>query len=174
MPSIRVRIFLVLCVALVLSHRWWLPLAGTLTNLVSLSIRWPHATADSWISQDRDNFDLTFASYPVNQSTAGPSHQDIIPPILHHIHLGGQEPRPEWLSARNECIRYHPNWKAYIWDDEAAAKLVKEEFPNLADMWSNYRFPVERVDALRYMVLQTYGGMLYSSHCSLRDKSRFG
>lgn len=159
MPSLRVRILLVVCVLVVLSQKWWLPLSSTLFNLVSLSSRWGQATVHSLISKDRDDFDVTFVSYPVNQTTAGPSYQDVIPPILHHIHLGPREPRPEWLKAREECIKYHPNWAAYIWNDTTAEILVKEEFPHLLDMWTNYRYPVERVDALRYMVLQTYGGM---------------
>ena len=162
MPSLKVRILIVVCVVLVLSQRWWLPLGNTLFNLVSLSSRWTHASIESWISKDRDDFDVTFASYPVNQTTAGPSYQDVVPPILHHIHLGPHEPRPEWLGARDECIKYHPNWTAYIWDDNTAEKLVKEEFPHLNDMWHNYRYPVERVDALRYMVLQKYGGMSFA------------
>lgn len=158
MPSLRVRILIVLCAVLVLSQRWWAPLGNTLFNLVSLSSRWRNASVESWISKDRDDFDVTFASYPVNQTTAGPSYQDVVPPILHHIHLGPNAPRAEWLGAREECIKYHHNWTALIWDDAAAEKLVNEEFPHLSDMWHNYRYPVERVDALRYMVLQTYGG----------------
>ncbi|EED13565.1 glycosyl transferase, putative [Talaromyces stipitatus ATCC 10500] len=160
MPCLRVKIFIVVCVALFLSQKWWLPLGHTLFNLVALSSRWRQASVQSFISKDRDDFDVTFASYPVNQSTAGSGYQDLIPPILHHIHLGPHEPRPEWMGARDECIRYHPNWKAYIWDDDSAEKLVNEEFPHLSDMWKDYRYPVERVDALRYMVLQTYGGVV--------------
>ncbi|EEA19303.1 hypothetical protein TMatcc_009440 [Talaromyces marneffei ATCC 18224] len=160
MPSLRVRLLIVVCAVLLLSQRWWLPLGNTLFNLVSLSTRWRHASAQSWVSKDRDDFDVTFASYPVNQTTAGSSYQDLVPPILHHIHLGPHKPRPEWLGARDECIKYHLNWTAYIWDDNAAEKLVKEEFPHLNDMWNNYRYPVERVDALRYMVLQKYGGVV--------------
>ncbi|KUL87370.1 hypothetical protein ZTR_04647 [Talaromyces verruculosus] len=160
MPSLKVRILIVVCVVLVLSQKWWLPLGNTLLNLVSLSSRWRRASVESWISKDRDDFDVTFASYPVNQTTAGSGYEDVIPPILHHIHLGPHEPRAEWLGARDECIKYHPNWTAYIWDDDAAEKLVREEFPRLSDMWHNYRYPVERVDALRYMVLQTFGGVV--------------
>lgn len=163
MTSIRVKLLLVVLTVLLLSHRWWLPLGHTLFNLVALSSRWHHASAHSFLSKERDDFDVTFASYGVNQSTSGSQYRDVIPPIMHHINLGPKPPRPEWMGAREECIKYHPQWKAYIWDDETAERLVSEEYPHLKDMWDNYHYPVERVDALRYMVLQTYGGM--TIHC---------
>lgn len=159
MVSPRAKIFLVVSAALLLSHRWWVPLVGTFINLAALSSRWHDRSGNSYISKERDDFDLTFASYSVNQSTAGFPYQNIVPPILHHIHLGSKQLRPEWMAAREQCIKYHPQWEAYIWDDETASEFVKAEFPRLKDMWDNYRFPVERVDALRYMVLQKYGGM---------------
>lgn len=152
----RLKILLVASVLVLLRL---LPLALTLLNLVLLPSRWQHAAADSLISSERDNFDLTFASYHGNQSSTS-SDSLLVPPILHHINLGPSKPRAEWMLARGECIRHHRDWETHIWDDEAAEKLVAEDFPHLSDMWHNYRYPVERVDALRYMVLQKHGGVV--------------
>ncbi|EED12036.1 mannosyl phosphorylinositol ceramide synthase SUR1, putative [Talaromyces stipitatus ATCC 10500] len=160
MASVRVRLFTLIIIMFLLSQRWWLPLGHIFFNLVALSSRWHYASAEAFISKEHDDFDVTFASYAANQSTSGFGYGDVIPPIMHHINLGSKQPRPEWMAARDECIRYHPHWKAYIWDDGASERLVREEFPHLKDMWDNYRFPVERVDALRYMILQTYGGVV--------------
>ncbi|KAH8705782.1 putative glycosyl transferase [Talaromyces proteolyticus] len=160
MVSLRAKIFIVALAVLLLSQRWWLPLLGVLINLVALPSRWHDRSAQSYISEEHDNFDITFASYSVNQSILGLSYQDVVPPILHHINLGPKQPSPEWMAARDECIEYHPDWKAYIWDDKASNEFVKEKFPHLKEMWDNYHFPVERVDALRYMVLQKYGGVV--------------
>ncbi|KAH8695108.1 putative glycosyl transferase [Talaromyces proteolyticus] len=156
----RTKLLLVLCTLLILSQRWWLPLLGMFINLAALPSRWHSSAALSYISQDQDNFDLTFAAYDVNQSSAGPQYQDVVPPILHHISLGPNPPREEWVAARAECIKYHSDWEAIIWNDENSSKFVAEEFPHLKTMWDSYRFPVERVDALRYMVLQKYGGVV--------------
>ncbi|OKL58180.1 hypothetical protein UA08_06873 [Talaromyces atroroseus] len=158
MPFSRTRLLLVLCFLLVIAQRYWLPLLGMLVNLAALPNRWHHSAALSYISQDRDDFDVTFAAYSVNQSTSGPQYQDVVPPILHHMSLGSNPPREEWLAARDECIKHHPDWEAIIWDDEKSYKFVAEEFPHLKNMWHSYRYPVEKVDALRYMVLYKFGG----------------
>lgn len=41
----------------------------------------------------------------------------------------------------------------------AAMRLVREGFPELAEMRKNYPSLVQRVDALHYMVLYKYEGM---------------
>jgi hypothetical protein len=129
-----------------------------LTDLAALPARWPQASSLSILSPERDHFDITFASYDRNQSTAGSSYIDVVPPILHHINLGSKPPRDEWMDARNHCIAHHPGWETFLWDDARAKTFVATEFPHLKHMWDNYLFPVQRVDALRYMLLQKYGG----------------
>jgi mannosyltransferase OCH1-like enzyme len=131
-----------------------------LSDLAALPARWPQASALTILSQDRDHFDITFASYDLNQTTAGSSYRDVVPAILHHINLGSNPPREEWVEAREKCIMHHQGWEALLWDDARADTFVAEEFPQLKDMWDHYRFPVQRVDALRYMLLQKYGGEL--------------
>lgn len=158
MVSLRVKVLLVACALLLLTQRWWFPLGVTLVDLAALPARWQEASALSIISQQHDHFDLTFASYDLNQSIAGSQYTDVVPPILHHINLGSRPPRQEWMDARANCIEHHQGWEAYLWDNARANAFVAEEFPHLNDMWQNYRYPVQRVDALRYMVLQKYGG----------------
>jgi inositol phosphorylceramide mannosyltransferase catalytic subunit len=46
----------------------------------------------------------------------------------------------------------------YLWDDNDSSEFVEESFPQLKGMWDNYRYPVQRVDALRYMLLYKFGG----------------
>jgi mannosyltransferase OCH1-like enzyme len=153
------KLLLFSCTLLFLFQRWWLPLLGLFINLASLPGRWHRSASQSYISHEQDNFDVTFASYGANQSTAGPQYDDLVPPILHHINLGPNPPREEWVAARAECIKYHRHWKAFLWEDGNAEEFVASEFPHLKHMWDSYRYPVERVDALRYMVLQKHGGM---------------
>ncbi|KAA8646013.1 hypothetical protein EYZ11_009667 [Aspergillus tanneri] len=152
------RVRLLILVLLVASLPF---LASTLTaqlyRLLRLPFIWDISAADSMISQERDQFDITFRSYPVNGST---TDSDQIPARLHHIHLGDSPLRPEWLVARSECLAHHPDWEAYLWDDAAATRLVHEDFPDLVDLWKNYPYLVQRVDALRYMVLYKYGGAI--------------
>jgi mannosyltransferase OCH1-like enzyme len=47
-----------------------------------------------------------------------------------------------------------------LWTDENAENFVAQNFPDQLPLWKGYRYPVERVDALRYMVLYYYGGVI--------------
>lgn len=154
------KVLFLVCL-LIISSRWWYPLSENAFALAMLPLRWRSYSADSIISDQRDNFDITFANYSAsaNQST-NDGTPNRIPPILHHIHLGNGSPRPEWLAARADCLRYHGNWQTYLWNDSNAGGFVQENYPHLKKMWDNYRYPVQRVDALRFMVLFKFGGKL--------------
>jgi mannosyltransferase OCH1-like enzyme len=129
------------------------------TTFVTLTLQITRlSSSDFFISQERDHFDVTFASYAVDQQTSLPEHPDLIPPILHQISLGNRL-KPEWLDARNSCLQHHAEWETHLWTDENAPSFVAEKFPHLREMWEGYRYPIQKVDALRYMVLYEYGGM---------------
>ncbi|KAH8426859.1 glycosyltransferase family 32 protein [Aspergillus melleus] len=164
----RVRLLLVvLLVSLYLSLRS--SLATQLYLLLRLPFVWTDSSAESVISLERDRFDVTFHSYPALPSfddsdpsaTTSTAESELRVPVrLHHIHLGTAELRPEWQTARTECLKHHPTWEPYLWDDAAATRLVREEFPEIAGLWESYPYLVQRVDALRYMVLYKYGGAI--------------
>jgi mannosyltransferase OCH1-like enzyme len=124
---------------------------------VALPITW-FSSSDFFISQERDDFDVTFANYSVDQHSSQPMYPDLIPPVLHQILLGSGGPKPKWFEARSNCLKYHPGWDAHIWTDENAGTFVAEKFPHLKEMWESYRYPIQKIDALRYMVLHEYGG----------------
>ncbi|GAB1208804.1 hypothetical protein APSETT445_007567 [Aspergillus pseudonomiae] len=117
---------------------------------------WQKSAADSIISHDRDAFDVTFRAYDGEQPPSEPPHPSPVPATLHHVHLGDTALRPEWLAAREECLRIHPGWKTHTWDDTTANQFVREHFPELQDTWNSYPYLVQKVDALRYMILTIY------------------
>ncbi|KAJ5485447.1 hypothetical protein N7539_005435 [Penicillium diatomitis] len=129
-----------------------------LYQLLRMPFIWSGAAVDATISQQRDQFDLTFASYPANYSVRDDDHRALIPARIHHIHLGPNPPKPEWLAARSDCLKQHESWEFFLWNDENASQFVEANYPHLYEMWRNYPFVVQRVDALRYMTLKTYGG----------------
>jgi mannosyltransferase OCH1-like enzyme len=126
--------------------------------LLRLPFVWESSSSTAAISQEHDQFDITFAAYEANYSTADAGYPALIPPILHHIHLGSRPPRPEWLEARELCLKHHASWSTFIWNEESAEKLVREDFPHLYQMWKSYPYMIQRIDALRYMILQKHGG----------------
>ncbi|KAH6635951.1 glycosyltransferase family 32 protein [Chaetomium tenue] len=146
---------------LVLYGLWYAQdlLHDTLT-LASLPLTWPRYSEHFYLSAELDDFDVTFANYSIHQTSAAP-FPDRVPPILHHISLGsGAATHSKWSEVRQSCLDMHPGWEAFLWTDETADKLVSQHFPELYNMWTTYRYPIEKVDALRYMVLYHHGGVI--------------
>jgi hypothetical protein len=145
----------------------WLrtPIAVAL-SIFSLPITWNLGSSTFLISRRLDNFDLTFTDYSATRATSLPEHPDVVPPILHHIALGHKPDaeQADWSTARNNCLAYHPGWEAHLWTDEKASAFINEKFPLLKEMWDGYKYPIQRVDALRYLVLYEYGGTCLTFH----------
>ncbi|KAG6027515.1 hypothetical protein E4U41_000903 [Claviceps citrina] len=158
----RSRLILWITLA-ILGLGFWLArhLLYTTWTLAALRIFWHENASQFIISQSNDNFDVTFANYSANQVSAEP-FPDLVPPILHHIALGDNEGRwkTRWGDTVQSCLDIHPGWESHIWTDENASKFVAEKFPQLKYLWDNYHYPVERIDALRYMLLYEYGGVI--------------
>ncbi|KAL2845862.1 hypothetical protein BJY01DRAFT_263440 [Aspergillus pseudoustus] len=136
------------------------PLLPTFYYLARLPFVWDRSASQALLSAERDLFDITFESFSANYSTADSGTEPLIPARLHHIHLGTLPPAPEWIAARAECLRHHDSWEAYMWDDAKASQFVSEFYPHLEKMWKGYPYVVQRVDALRYMILAVHGGAI--------------
>lgn len=157
--SSRKKLYVVLAVLFLLVLWLRAPITVAL-SIFSLPVTWKLRSSTFLISRRRDDFDLTFANYSATRVTSLPEHPDVVPPILHHIALGHNPDaeQADWSTARNNCLAYHPGWEAHLWTDEKAATFVNEKYPLLKAMWDGYKYPIQRVDALRYLVLYEYGG----------------
>ena len=67
------------------------------------------------------------------------------------------------MPARNEhyirsWVTHHPTWRVKLWTDEDALGLVAARYPDLLDMYTKYTADIFRADAIRYMILDSYGG----------------
>jgi hypothetical protein len=49
-----------------------------------------------------------------------------------------------------------------LWTDENAGAFIAEKFPSFKPIWDGYRFPIERIDALRYLLLYEFGGEFFT------------
>ncbi|KKK21996.1 hypothetical protein P175DRAFT_0554903 [Aspergillus ochraceoroseus IBT 24754] len=160
MARTRLRVLWVCFLVFLGLNLYSLPALRSLYYLLRLPFVWNESTAAAVISQQHDHFDLTFAAYDANYSTSDAGLRPLIPSKLHHIHLGSNPPPAKWLAARAECLKHHKSWETFLWNDENAAHFVQDQFPHLYDMWNTYPFMVQRVDALRYMVLEKHGGVI--------------
>ncbi|KAJ4303937.1 hypothetical protein N0V88_001537 [Collariella sp. IMI 366227] len=141
-------------------------------TVAALPFFWPRHAERFYLSAEHDGFDVTFTNYSIYQTSAAP-FPDRVPPVLHHISLGsGAATHSKWTQVRQDCLDMHPGWEAYLWTDETAGKFVAEHFPEQLEMWRNYRYPIQRVDALRYMALYHYGGVVLDM--DLQCKRGFG
>ncbi|KAH8809372.1 putative glycosyl transferase [Xylogone sp. PMI_703] len=146
-------------------------------NLFSLPITWHAGSSDFYISPEKDGFDIAFENYSITQNTARPDFPNVIPPVLHQIMLGPNAISDSLQNTHNACLEFHLGWEIHLWTDENASRFVEEKYPHLKKMWDGYRYPIQRIDALRYMVLYEYGGAIIDMdlHCkrSLGPLRRF-
>ena len=81
----------------------------------------------------------------------------MIPKIIHQTWKTTEIP-DEWKDAVNSCKEIH-DYKYILWTDEDMIIFVKKEFPHLYELYTSYKYDIQRCDAFRYLVLYKYGGI---------------
>lgn len=51
------------------------------------------------------------------------------------------------------------DYEYMLWTDETARQFVSEHYPAHLQMYDNYRYPIQRADSIRYMLLHHFGGV---------------
>ncbi|AJW19509.1 Sur1p [Saccharomyces cerevisiae YJM1342] len=87
-----------------------------------------------------------------------PPKPQLIPKIIHQTYKTEEIPE-HWKEGRQKCLDLHPDYKYILWTDEMAYEFIKEEYPWFLDTFENYKYPIERADAIRYFILSHYGGV---------------
>lgn len=82
----------------------------------------------------------------------------IIPKIIHQTYKSTSIPEV-WKSGQQRCVDLHPDYQYILWTDEMAREFIAEEYPWFLPTWDNYRYPIQRADAIRYFALVYYGGV---------------
>jgi len=84
----------------------------------------------------------------------------MIPRIIHQIWEGRTEPLPDYFRQLGETWKeHHPAWQYEYWDGDRTEAFVHNHYPHLATVYFNYRYDVQRRDAIRYLILYSMGGM---------------
>lgn len=108
-----------------------------------------------------------------NLSDTNPIH---IPPIIHYIWYHDlYPPRPNSLHTPSSgsdtpalCRKYNPNFTINIWNASAGRALVESAYPHILSLYDSYAHPIQRVDALKYILLHHYGGIYLDLDVSCR------
>lgn len=87
-----------------------------------------------------------------------PGDEPRIPHIIHQTYKSTLIPNV-FADNVKSFVEKNPKWTYYFWTDESARQLIKDKHPYLLDIWDNYQRPINRADALRYVVLYEFGGI---------------
>lgn len=88
----------------------------------------------------------------------GNGERTMIPRIIHQTYKTAEIPE-KWKDCQKHCIDLHKGYRYILWTDEKAREFIAQEYPWFVEQWDNYRYPIQRADALRYFVLHLYGGI---------------
>ena len=83
-----------------------------------------------------------------------------IPKIIHQTWKNNDIPE-KWKISHTEWQRLHPDWIYHLWTDSEIRSYIAEHHPDLLILHDSYKYPIQRADMIRYIVLYDFGG-LYS------------
>ena len=84
----------------------------------------------------------------------------MIPKIIHQVWEGRKEPLPDfYIRLRKTWKEHHPDWRYEFWDGDRMDSFVNSNYPQMADIFFQYRYDVQRWDVIRYLILYKTGGM---------------
>ncbi|KAL1954765.1 hypothetical protein VTO42DRAFT_713 [Malbranchea cinnamomea] len=94
---------------------------------------------------------------PSPNSSLIESRPALIPKIIHQTYKNESIPAI-WKDAQQSCIDLHPDYEYKLWTDEKSLEFIAAEYPWFLETFQNYRYPIQRADAIRYFVLAHFGG----------------
>ncbi|CAA7259861.1 unnamed protein product [Cyclocybe aegerita] len=66
---------------------------------------------------------------------------------------------PRWRGISQACRDMMPDYEYKLWTDASSREFIAEYYPDFLDTFDNYRYPIQRADAIRYFVLHHFGGV---------------
>jgi mannosyltransferase OCH1-like enzyme len=64
-----------------------------------------------------------------------------------------------WKNAQKTVIEKNKDWKYVLLSDEDNLQIVKKNFPDFLPYYINFKYNIQRADAIRYMILYLNGGV---------------
>lgn len=90
-----------------------------------------------------------------------------IPKIIHFIwfqNLYNADNRPSQIPVQGShapdlCRKFNPSYEIRMWNATSARTFIAEHYEWFLPVYDGYRYPIQRIDALKYFVLFHYGGV---------------
>jgi mannosyltransferase OCH1-like enzyme len=113
------------------------------------------------------NASVARGQQPTDFNYASTFTESKIPRLIHFIWFQDLYQDQEGITtipssgshAPDRCRQYNPNYEIKIWNATAARNLLATEYPWFLATYDDYRYPIQRVDALKYFLLWHYGGI---------------
>jgi mannosyltransferase OCH1-like enzyme len=94
----------------------------------------------------------------INHLLNNKKNMTTIPKIIHQIWVG--EPLPNSLKELGDTWKeYHPGWEYRLWNECNILSFIIEYFPEYVDFYHSFHYDIQRLDAIRYLILYQTGGM---------------
>lgn len=104
-----------------------------------------------------DTFQDSLLSVDLNPTEEN-KRPELIPRIIHQTYINNTIPE-KWREGRQACIDLHPDYQYILWTDQMSRDFIAEQYPWFLKSFDSYKYPIERADAIRYFVLNHYGGI---------------
>ncbi|KAI6817671.1 hypothetical protein KC332_g9744 [Hortaea werneckii] len=174
---LRLAVLVLLVVLLILYPIW--RQSSYERSLAASSISFadfPPDYADALKQAQRENKNPEYDWPPLPHPA--PEAQTTIPPIIHfiwfrdlyHEHLDISEIPHIGSKAPEHCMEHNPDYEVITWNETAARALVEEHYSWLLPLYDGYRYPIQRIDAFKYVVLWHYGGVYMDLDIACRRK----
>lgn len=84
-----------------------------------------------------------------------------IPKIIHQIYDSreGNKISHKLIKISKTWEKNHSQWKYLFWDQKAIDAFLEEHYPYYIAPYFHFKYPVQRWDSIRYLLVYHYGGL---------------
>lgn len=82
----------------------------------------------------------------------------MIPKIIHQLWKTNSIPSG-FTGFVSKLKQLHPTWEYKLWTDEMLATFIQSVYPEFVARYNAYPHHIQRVDAARYLILNSIGGV---------------
>jgi mannosyltransferase OCH1-like enzyme len=87
-----------------------------------------------------------------------PEFNKTISKIIHQVWKTRHLPE-KYIKLTEKWKELHPEYTFKIWTDDDCNDFIDKVYPVFKQKWESFLFPIQRFDAIRYLILKTYGGI---------------
>lgn len=87
------------------------------------------------------------------------SEQLLIPKIIHQVYEDLSGPPMHLREIAQSWQEKNPSWEYRFWNKNDIDLFLEQEFPEFKSIYYAFPYPVQRWDAIRYLILYRYGGL---------------